>query len=260
MISWNQHVIIRSGSVEETWLNEGMSHIAEELGSLYYETKYPISCGCQRTDPSQIFPDSAEGFISGDLVNSYSFLQGPQGSSITLFASSGSLEERGGAWLFLRWLSDLKGKPILKAIDQTSLTGVANITAQAGEPFEGLFGDFSAAIFGDSLPGYPRNSVTARDRFQSRNLRQIYGRLFALNGGPGTSFPTEFPVTARMLPVGGKSTSGMLIGTMEYWKLTMPSSGSDMRLHFAKQGGGSFPSSYGAQVSILRCPSASACP
>jgi hypothetical protein len=259
MISWNQHVILRPtpGTAEETWLNEGMSHIAEELGSRYYENKYPISCGCMRTDPSQIFPDSAEGFISGDLENSYSFLQSSPGSSITQFASSGSLEERGGAWLFLRWLADQKDSLILGKIDQTSLTGVDNIATQAGEPFEALFGDFTAAVFGDSLPGFPRNTVVARDRFVSRNLRQIYNRLFTTSGG---SLPTAFPVVARTMPVGGKATSTMLIGTMEYWKLTMPSSGGSMQLHFAKQGGGTFPSSYTAQLSILRCPSAAACP
>ena len=69
-----------------------------------------------------------------------------------------------------------------------------------------------------------------------------------------------YRVVAMTVPVGGKSTSTMLIGTMEYWKLTMPSSGTEMRLHFQKQGGGSFPASYGAQLSVLRCPSASACP
>ena len=32
MISFNQHVLVRGGNVEETWLNEGLSHFAEELG------------------------------------------------------------------------------------------------------------------------------------------------------------------------------------------------------------------------------------
>ena len=32
MISFNQHVLVRSGTSEDTWLNEGLSHFAEELG------------------------------------------------------------------------------------------------------------------------------------------------------------------------------------------------------------------------------------
>ena len=31
MISFNQHVLVRGGTVEDTWLNEGLSHFAEEL-------------------------------------------------------------------------------------------------------------------------------------------------------------------------------------------------------------------------------------
>ena len=32
MISFNQHVLVRGGTAEDTWLNEGLSHFAEELG------------------------------------------------------------------------------------------------------------------------------------------------------------------------------------------------------------------------------------
>ena len=32
MISFNQHVLVRDGDAEDTWLNEGLSHYAEELG------------------------------------------------------------------------------------------------------------------------------------------------------------------------------------------------------------------------------------
>ena len=32
MISFNQHVLVRGGTSEDTWLNEGLSHFAEELG------------------------------------------------------------------------------------------------------------------------------------------------------------------------------------------------------------------------------------
>jgi hypothetical protein len=41
MISYNQHKLVRGGADETTWLNEGLSHIAEELASLHYETRYP---------------------------------------------------------------------------------------------------------------------------------------------------------------------------------------------------------------------------
>ena len=252
MISWNQHIILRGGDQEDTWLNEGMSHIAEELGSLYYENKFPPPTG--RTDPAQLFPDSSQGFITGDLNNSYSYLENPKSTSVTLFASSGSLEERGAAWLFLRWLADQKGATIFGKLEKTAMTGIANVEAQSGEQFPSLFADFSMAIYSDSLPGLPRASAPARNRFVSRNLRLIYNRIFTTSQGGSDPLPRPFPVLSRAVPIGSKTTSSLMGGAMEYWQVVMPSSGSEMRLHFAKQGGGSFPAGYNAQLTILRCP------
>jgi hypothetical protein len=259
MISWNQHSILRSGNQEDTWLNEGMSHIAEELGSLYYENKYPPPTG--RTDPAQLFPDSSQGFITGDLSNSYDYLRASNGTSVTIFANSGSLEERGAAWLFLRWLGDHKGQTIFGLLEQTALTGVANVEAQSGEQFPALFGDFSMAVYSDSLPGMPRASAPARDRYVSRNLRLIYNRIYTTSLGGGSPLPFPFPVRLGDVPIGAKTTSTLTGGTMEYWRVVMPSSGSEMRLHFAKQGGGSFPANYNAQLTVIHCPATpGACP
>ncbi len=48
-------------------------------------------------------------------------------------------------------------------------------------------------------------------------------------------------------------------GTMDFFILTAPSSGSPIGLTFAPASG-TFSSSLGAQVSVFRCPSAAACP
>lgn len=258
MISWNQHVIVRGGNEEEVWLNEGMSHIAEELGSRFYEAKCPYPQASCRTDPTQLFPDSSQGFIGGDIGNAYMYLEAPSASSVTLFASSGTLEERGSVWLFLRWLGDQKDSLIYGKLDQTVLTGVTNVETQSGETLQSLFGDFAMAIYSDSLPGLPRASAPARNRYAPpRNMRQIFARL---NFTDPTDFPTVFPAALGTIPVQGKGTSAMKVGTMEFWKLTMPASGSDLRLHFAATGGGAFPSADEAQVTVLHCPSAAACP
>ena len=63
LINYSQHVVVSGGSPSDSWLDEGMSIVAEELGSLYYEQKCPAPA-C-RTNPSQLFPDSSEGFVTG---------------------------------------------------------------------------------------------------------------------------------------------------------------------------------------------------
>src|SRR5262249_4323568 len=41
MINFGEHVIKRGGVAEELWLNEGLSHLPEELGGAYFDKDYP---------------------------------------------------------------------------------------------------------------------------------------------------------------------------------------------------------------------------
>lgn len=243
MISYNQHVLLRKGPSESTWLNEGLSHIAEELGSKYYEAKYPAPTG--RTFPTQLFPDSSQGFINEDIRNAYSYLLAPRHASVTTFAGLGTLEERGAAWLFLRWLGDHKGDQIFKQLVQTSRRGTDNVAAAAGEPFASLFGDFGIATYTDSIDGVPRASVPERYRFTSRNTRQMFSR----------QFPTRpNPIATTQLGCSGASTQPMLQGTSTYF-LTGGSAGcTGTRLDMKAADGSALPASLLPQLAIFRLP------
>ena len=75
MISFGQHVLARGGASESLWLNEGLSHIAEELAGKYFEAKFPPPSG--RTDVNQLFPDSAQGYLTPNMRNAQRFLRTP---------------------------------------------------------------------------------------------------------------------------------------------------------------------------------------
>jgi hypothetical protein len=257
MISWNQHVIVRGGPDEETWLNEGLSHIAEEMGSRYYEHRYPAPSG--RTNPAQLFPDSAEGFISGDLINAYMYMLEPSKWSITEFAAGGQLQERGGAWLFLRWLGDQKDSTIYAKLDQTALTGIANVEAQSGETFPHLFGDFTLALYTDSLRTVDRGLIPTRYRFASRNLRQLFQALYDANPGRRDEVPRPWPLPLTAVDDPGSESSSMLPGTAEYFVVHLPSQATPSVVQFTPQSGGTFAATLGAQVTVFRCPSVAAC-
>ncbi len=261
MISFGQHSILRMGNEEDPWLNEGLSHLAEELGSRYYENRFPPPTG--RTDAGQAFPDSSQGFISGDLYNSYHYLLKTASTDTTDAPSvsnwgngDGTLVQRGGAWLFLRWLGDQQDSLVYGRLDQTSSTGVANIQAASGTSFPTLFGEFSLALYTDSLPGVPRSSIPSAYRFTSRNLRALFAKQAQRNP---SNFQFSFPIEALPLAAGSTRTESMFPGSMDFFILTAPTSGSNTVLTFAPATG-SFPSSLGAQVSVFRCPSAAACP
>lgn len=246
MISYFHHVVARGGESEEPWLNEGLSHIAEELASRVFEARYPPPLG--RTTAEQIFPDSSQPFIANQLLNSYVYLYSSAGHSVTTFAGSGSLEERGAAWLFLRWLGDQKGDGIFRRLVQTSLTGIANMEARTGERFASLFGDFSVAIWADSIPGVPRTHAPARYRFQSRNLRQLMARQALIAG-----WEDPFPVKPIRIPVGGYAEGPLMPGTMVYGVLGPFSPGQGaLVLGFKRKDGSAFGSGEGAQLGILR--------
>jgi hypothetical protein len=243
MISFNQHVLVRDASDEETWLNEGLSHMAEEVAARFYENKYPA--------PPGRFSDTAALFISNDLSNTYEFLESTPTTSLTVFESTGTLAERGAAWLFLRWLADQRDSTIFGRLVQTNLTSVANVEAVAAEPFPVLFGDWAIALWTDSIPGHPRTSVPARNRFKSRNLRQIYA---GLNAVAPTRFPRVYPLIPRALAFGSTIQSSILPGTMEHFLFTSPASDPEVSFRFARPDGQVFAETLKPQLGVFRLP------
>lgn len=247
LISFGQHVLARGGDVEATWLNEGMSHISEELVSKLFEARYPAPI--QRSTTGQLFPDSAAPFIAPQLLNAYVYLNATPFHSVTSYFGTGSVEERGATWLFLRWLADQKGDAILRRLSETRTTGVANIERTTGESFGALFGDFSMALITDSLIGVQRSLVPPRHRFLSRNLRQLMAREAVIAG-----FKLAFPLPTYNLSPTGSLRSSMLPGTMIHALVRADAAGTPIRLAFTTPGFVPFAAPSGGQVTIMRLP------
>lgn len=253
MVSFGEHAIKRNGSGEEVWLNEGLSHMAEEIGSLTYETRFPAPTG--RTNPTSIFPDSASPFINPNVLYSYRYLFSSAIYSVTSCAPGTfcSLAERGGTWLFLRWIADQQGNTAFKRLVETNLTGRANLEAVAGKPTAALLGDFALSVSADSVIGVARTAAPASLRFSSRNLRQLYRSLFdafGIQGGVGRPFPIE-PLS---LAGGARITGTMRPGTFLTYRMRLNASTPSAVLRLLAVDGTPFPESSGAQVSILRMP------
>lgn len=245
MISFNHHVLIHDGPDEETWLDEGLAHMAEEVAARFYENKYPPP------PPPRLFNDTANIFIAANLANSYSYLENPGSTSLTLFESTGSLEERGAAWLFLRWLADLKDETVFRQLVQNDLAGIANIESVAGESFGTLFGDFALALWTDSIPGHPRSSVPVRNRFKSRNLRQIFARL---NSVAPQQFPRVYPLVPRPLPFGTTLQSSMYAGAMEFFLSPSQASDPGVGFRFTRENGSALSAPLRPQLGVFRMP------
>jgi hypothetical protein len=253
MISFGEHAIERNGNGEEVWLNEALSHMAEEIGSLSYEARFPAPSG--RTNPASIFPDSASPYINPNLLFSYRYLFSSATFSLTSCAPGSfcSLSERGGTWLFLRWIGDQQGGPTFRRLVETNLTGRANLEAATRRSTAALLGEFSLAVSADSLVGLPRNTAPPALRFSSRNVRRLYKSLFdafGILGGVGRPFPIEpLPLAA-----GGSVTGTMRPGTFLTYRMRVSAGTPAAVVRMLAIDGTPFPANSGAQVSVLRLP------
>lgn len=252
LVSFGEHVVARSGPTEEVWLNEGLSHLAEELGALYYEERFPAPLG--RSSPAQIFPDSAGPFITPNLLASYRFLLTSAFYSLAGCAPGSfcTLAERGGTWLFLRWMADHLDAGFTRRLVQTSRTGRSNIEAASGEPLGQLLGDYAIAVVADSAVGAPR-PVSGRHRFTSRNLRQLYQALFevfGLAGGVGR----PFPIAPIVMEEGVAAFGTMRPSTAIYYRMGTRNSTPAVVLRLTDDALRPYSGGSGAQVSILRVP------
>lgn len=251
LVNFSQHVVVNGLQPGASWLDEGMSIVAEEMGSLHYEAQCPPpSC---RTNASQLFPDSSQGFVSGFLYDSYQYALLPDTASITYGDDSqDGFSWRGGTWLLARWLGDQQGSAVFQKLERGPADGIADIEQATGESFPALFARFGLGLYVDSIPGSPRSSAPANMRFTSRNLRQLWARLFATSGGasdvPRESPLLTFPVTRD------SSLSVMLPGTTTYFRLNTPTTAAQVTLEFSGPNGAAFSPSLGTQLAIFKLP------
>jgi hypothetical protein len=250
LINFTQHEVVNQTAALASWLDEGMSIVAEELGSEYYENKCPTPA-CRST-PSQLFPDSSQGFAQSFLFDSYQYALLPDSASITLHSDSDDgFSWRGGAWLLAHYLGDQFGTSVYKSLETGPSNGVTAIATATGQPFPVTFANFGLALYADSFPGLPRTTAPDVNRFKTRNLRQLWARLFVTSNS--TTIPLEMPLTLSPITT-DTSTYVMSPGTMSFWRLDIPAGQATATIRFANSGGGAFNATLVPQVAILRLP------
>lgn len=249
LINYSQHVVVRGGQPFSSGMDEGLSIVAEELGSLYYENKCPPpTC---RTNTTQLFPDSSQGFIQGFFNDSYLYAELPDTASVTLHNDSeNGFSWRGGDWLLMRYLGDQYGNNFFRQMEQGSGDGPTAIASATGQPFASLFANFGLALYTDSFPGLPRSTAPAADRFTTRNLRQLWARYAATSSLATLTMPLVLsPIT------GDTSTFVMAVGSSSYWRLDTPASSATVSIRFAAPGGFPLSVALRPQLAVFRLPS-----
>jgi hypothetical protein len=203
MINYGQHVLERDGDAEDTWLDEGIAGMAEELG------------GRLVPDDRCLDNDCLTQFQSGNFVNAYQYLS--QVSSAYLIGPRQPplpLTEYGATWLFVRWLSDhfaadsILGTELTRALVQTSRTGADNVAGATETPFDRLIGEWQLANYLEDHPDFQSLTAGTRLNYTSWNIRDIYASFHQQDPG---QFPSAYPLEPDVFAGGDYFRDGDLL-------------------------------------------------
>lgn len=188
---------------EETWLDEGLAHVAEEL--LFYRVSGlgpRANIGLTTLRSSTKILDAVNTFQIANLGRLMSYLEAP--TSNGPFEDDDDLETRGAIWEFLRYSVDRKNgddKAAWFALVNSTTSGRANLRrALEIAPGEWL-ADFAIAQYTDDAV----RAVDVRYAFPSWNFREILPVLQTDGSYPlrVTPLPDGRSLTQRLSDNGG---------------------------------------------------------
>ncbi len=155
MISFSHRIFNQGGVTQQTWLEEGMAHMAEDLNGLH----------------------------DANIARADLYLQDP--GAISLEHATAPLEQRGGIYLFLRLMADRYGTDILKDIVQSRCTGRSCVENVTGRDFYDLVPEFLAALYleGKGITADPRFDFTSIDLADYGTVATAPGLVGLTNAG-----------------------------------------------------------------------------
>jgi hypothetical protein len=203
LINASRRLYVNPGAAidEAVWLNEGLSHVAEEL--LYYResgmlARGDLGDGAVRVGSMQTYP-----FFKADLAANFSrwieYLQDPGDNSPT--AADDELATRGATWTFLRYAADQlysDDGDVWRRFDNSTTTGIGTLQVVFGSPVDlpRLFRDWTVANLLDDA------GITTDPRFAhpSWNFRSLFGNTFG-SYDPSHSIFTPIGSPLRVSPL-----------------------------------------------------------
>ena len=229
---------------EEVWLNEGLSHFAEELGGrLLGDGPGQGSASSRRVQ-----------FTIPDLLNANDYLLDPEATFLIAPGNStGTLEERGAGWLFVRWLADHYaadsiGTSLTRQLVGTSQVGQANVESVTGATFAQLIPLWQLANYLDNLPGF--TPVDARLQYSSWDFRYVYDTL---NAQRPDLVSREYPLVPDLLTTGSYTHTGTLRGgSGRHLRVVQTANACAVDVILARKSGESFPDDRGVRFGVVR--------
>jgi hypothetical protein len=200
---------------EVTWLNEGLSHIAEELLFLHEASLTPgQNLDTIRIRSSNTIRTAFNVDMSSNAARYRLFLAKPTENSP--FRNDDSLETRGATYDLLRYLADRKGgtdAATWQALVNTARTGLANLSAVFGTDIASKVRDWNVSHYTDDVvPG-----VSAEFTQPSWHWHSIFKAL----AGSGKAYPLDAPTLTA-----GAASGSLIGGAAAYYRFSIPANTS----------------------------------
>jgi hypothetical protein len=175
LINAGRRLYINNAPVfESVWLNEGLSHIAEEL--LYYRASKTAPRQNVGITQLRATVDAFNEYQSDNFGRFEVFIGKP--TKTNPYGDNDSLQTRGATWFMLRYLADHQGTAdgdVWKSLVNTTAAGHHNLQVVFGDQYMDKIRDWSTTVYSDDLPGV--NDVRFLE--QSWNMRDIFPQLCA---------------------------------------------------------------------------------
>ncbi|HLL51904.1 MAG TPA: hypothetical protein VK447_00070 [Myxococcaceae bacterium] len=162
LINFNQHFLVHKGTaVEDTWINEGLSMVAEEIGGFGWHTTGGRDNGAAYLD--------RRASTSSNLSYNLRSLTVWEGDPI------GNYE---GSHTFFRYYADRLGSGILGQLVQTDQVGLPNLGSVVGLPFGRAFAEWSTALMFSNESFSP---AVGQFDFKGANWTPLHSKVRYLN-------------------------------------------------------------------------------
>ena len=256
-----QHMInaqTGSGAADEVWINEGLSHLAEEVVGHRANGFVP---GTELGPEELLAAPALENFFKyyiGNFTNLRIYLSAPEDTAALLNSedplehANGTFRMRGANWSFLRYLLDRFASAgdewqktrqlITDGSVASSRQAVANVF---GTDFETLVAEWSgmfAVEDRDDLGGTPEAKLT----LPSYRLIDIYES----SQSAGFQYPLSF--LTRSLGVNSTIATDLFTATARYVRLSAAGASAITSLRLETPDGGDLPLAWRTRMAIVR--------
>jgi hypothetical protein len=198
------HLVNDANRFEESWLEEGMARVAEEVwardkvypgatwrGNMNYAST--LFCDVRPTNPGCI----GRPFVMfGHFATLYSFLDIPGSTSLFGRVADGDFTFYAASWSFIRYNADryatAEASYLQGITNATDVTGISNVARQSGAGANEILGMWSLSLY---LDEHLAMAANADVKFPSWNTRDIFR-------GMNTDYPQtdDFPKIYPLVP------------------------------------------------------------